>query len=351
MNNPNENQHFVSKVLLERFKIPGNPLQCYQAQTGEWIPKSPEKACSSPGYNQLLVSGQLDNTLEADFSKVESCLPKTLNALVEAAKTSLTELPSDIYENLYKYCALLNLTALFSKPGAVVSFVFHINWELQNGTSGFLGELGIPEELIAIWKKEYALGRRVIVESENILQSLYQYQFKRSQNSAYSKFRSNRWTICNSPVELPISDVALVPLSLPEHKAICHILPVGRNLLLKGILFFDAVKNSSQPTVRRLDLKPNEAEYLFDCICASAVTEIVCSRINPEVALSITRAKASGIEFQKIVSPGSVTSAGLKNASDKLLYRIVSVEEYKEFMLSFMLPGASLPPICPEHTK
>ena len=37
MNNPNENQHFVSKVLLERFKIPGNPLQCYQAQTGEWI--------------------------------------------------------------------------------------------------------------------------------------------------------------------------------------------------------------------------------------------------------------------------------------------------------------------------
>jgi hypothetical protein len=77
MNNPNENQYFVSKVLLERFKIPGSPLQCYQVQTGEWTPKSPKSACSSPGYNQLLRSGQIqpDNTLEADFSAVESRLP------------------------------------------------------------------------------------------------------------------------------------------------------------------------------------------------------------------------------------------------------------------------------------
>jgi hypothetical protein len=73
MNNLNENQYFVSKVLLKRFKIPGNSLQCYQVQTGEWIPKSPENACSSPGYNQLLRSGQFqpDNTLEADLSAVE----------------------------------------------------------------------------------------------------------------------------------------------------------------------------------------------------------------------------------------------------------------------------------------
>jgi hypothetical protein len=36
MNNKNERQHYVSRVLLERFKIPNSPLECYQVQTGEW---------------------------------------------------------------------------------------------------------------------------------------------------------------------------------------------------------------------------------------------------------------------------------------------------------------------------
>jgi hypothetical protein len=47
MNNPNENQHFISQVLLKRFKILGNPLQCYQVQTGEWIASS---------HNMILTS-------------------------------------------------------------------------------------------------------------------------------------------------------------------------------------------------------------------------------------------------------------------------------------------------------
>jgi hypothetical protein len=343
MNNPNENQHFVSQVLLKRFKIAGNPLQCYQVQTGEWIPKSPENACSSPGYNQLVISGQPDNSMEADFSKVESRLPKTFDALQEAAKNQSTELPPEIYENLHKYCTLLNLTALFSKPGAVVSFVFHINWELQKGTRTFLRKLEIPEEVIAVWQKEHTLGRRVIVESENVLQSLYQFQFKRSKNPDYDTFRLNKWTICNSPIELPVSDVGIVPISLPAHEVVCHILPIGPKLVLKGLLFYDAAKNSSKPVVSRLDLNPEEAEYLFDCICSSAVTEIVCSRINPEVAASIERAKTKGIHFHKIANPESIKSAGLKNASDELRYRIVSVEEYKQFVWSFMMPGNPQP--------
>ena len=86
MNQIDENQHSISQVLLERFKIPGSPLQCYQVQTGEWIPKSKEKACAWPGYNQLLVSGVADNTLEEAFSKVESGLRKTFKALEDAAR-------------------------------------------------------------------------------------------------------------------------------------------------------------------------------------------------------------------------------------------------------------------------
>ena|SRR6266699_1981811 len=92
MNQLDENQHSISQVLLERFKIPGSPLHCYQVQTGEWISKSKEKACAWPGYNQLLVSGVADNTLEEAFSQsgirstediqsVRGCGEETINPI------------------------------------------------------------------------------------------------------------------------------------------------------------------------------------------------------------------------------------------------------------------------------
>src|SRR5438046_10032510 len=101
MNQLDENQHSISQVLLERFKIPGNPLECYQVQTGEWFPKSKEKACAWPGYNQLLVSGVADNTREAAFSKVESGLRKPFKALEDEARKPSTQLPHVIYELVY----------------------------------------------------------------------------------------------------------------------------------------------------------------------------------------------------------------------------------------------------------
>jgi hypothetical protein len=58
MNKPNQNDHHVSQVLLKRLKIPGNPLHCYQVQTGEWEERNERNVCSAAGYNQLLVSGQ-----------------------------------------------------------------------------------------------------------------------------------------------------------------------------------------------------------------------------------------------------------------------------------------------------
>jgi hypothetical protein len=93
----NENQHWISQHLLKRFKDDGAPLQSYQVKTGEWVPKSLERACAAPGYNQLLVSGDADNTLEAAFSKIESGLPNTLSALEDAVKRSQTEFPQAVY--------------------------------------------------------------------------------------------------------------------------------------------------------------------------------------------------------------------------------------------------------------
>src|SRR5262245_3449741 len=73
MNLENERQHYISKVLLKRFKIPNAPLQCYKIDTQTWEAKSVDRLCAEEGYNQLLVSGQeTNNALEAIISRVES---------------------------------------------------------------------------------------------------------------------------------------------------------------------------------------------------------------------------------------------------------------------------------------
>src|ERR1700692_277125 len=105
MNTPNENQHWLSRTLLRRFKDDGAPLQCYQVATNEWMPKSIDRICSAPGYNQLLTLGTTDNSLEAAFSKVESGLPNTLKALEKASKRSQSQLADAKYNILGWYCA------------------------------------------------------------------------------------------------------------------------------------------------------------------------------------------------------------------------------------------------------
>src|ERR1035437_2402467 len=170
MNNKSERQHYVSKVLLKRFKIPSNPLQCYQVRTGIWKSRSIERAYSAPGYNQLLAAGNMNNILEDSFSKVESKLPETLVALESAANRATTEFPKEIYENLCGYCAFFLGTSLFAKPGAVVTFLAQINLELERGHYFLLRELGTPDEVILRFREGYFQGGRIIVESENVLQ-------------------------------------------------------------------------------------------------------------------------------------------------------------------------------------
>src|ERR1022692_1064189 len=99
MNLDNENQHYISRVLLNRFKIPHNPLHCYQILDRTWEEKSVDRLCSAEGYNQLVVPGEkTNNALEASISHVESKLPKTLKALKHASQFENTEILSAIYQ-------------------------------------------------------------------------------------------------------------------------------------------------------------------------------------------------------------------------------------------------------------
>jgi hypothetical protein len=171
------------------------------------------------------------------------------------------------------YCAFLKLSSLPSKASAVVNFVFQINWELQNGQHALLRELQMPEEVSAS-------GRKIIIESENVLQLLYRSQFLRWYGADFAMFRDTKWTISQSPIELPMSDVGLVPIHLTDEKANYYILPIAPKLALEGIFFFDLAKNAPRQPLRGLNLTQEEARYRFDGICASAVAEIICSRRN-----------------------------------------------------------------------
>src|SRR4051812_14086497 len=105
MDHPNENQHHFSRVLLRRFKLPGKPLQCYQIDSGEWIGKSIERTCAARGYNVLVADDFIENSLDDEFSKVESKVPNLFRAL-EAAEAESTALSFEDFSTLCRYAAI-----------------------------------------------------------------------------------------------------------------------------------------------------------------------------------------------------------------------------------------------------
>jgi hypothetical protein len=344
MNEIGENQHWFSKVLLKRHKLPEAAFECYQIETGAWEPKGIERACAWPGYNQLLIGGQADNTLEATFSGVESKMPKTFRALDHAANQQMTELPQDIYVNLCRYCAFLKLISPVAKPGAVIGFILQLNMELQNGTDHLLRELKLSEATIQGLRNVYSEGYHIVVESENTLQLLHNFQLRRSIVPNYLEFLNAHWTILRSPLQIPISDVGLIPIHLVDQKANLYLLPIGRNTLLKAFFYHDFSQNSAQPVIKTLELSGEEAEYCFDCICASAVNEIICARRIPGIPEAIARAKANGIQFHKILDRNQIISAGLKDVgTGDIRFKPVTIEEYRRFVHTYVSPLADDP--------
>lgn len=341
MNKKNENQHYVSRVLLKRFKTPGTSLQCYQVETGEWKPRSIDKICAARGYHQLLLSGNADNTLEDAFSRVESCLPGTLNALTEAATRTSTELSTAVCENLCRYCAFLRLSSPPAKAMAIANFVFQINWELENQKYSLLRDLKIPASTLTRWTEEIRAGLKIVVDPTNALQLLYRSHFARVYWGEVGMFSTTKWTISRSPIELPLSDVGLVPLTLTELRASHYLLPIGPHLLLEGLLWHDVKKNVTRAPIKALTLTDEEAEYRFDIICSSAVKEVICSRRIDGIAESIRRAKARGITFLELRNLPDVASTGQNQACDELRFRAISSDEFTTFIHAFARPTAT----------
>jgi len=95
--------------------------------------------------------------------------------------------------------------------------------------------LQFPEHAIQFFRREHALGKKIIIYSRNFLQAVSRIQFRRKYGFDYSTFRYNtKWTICNSPIEMPVADVALTEIPAAVHNAVFYGFPIGPKLLLKG---------------------------------------------------------------------------------------------------------------------
>jgi hypothetical protein len=335
----NESQHWISRVLLDRFRLDGQPLQAFQVNTGEWVPKSVDRTCAFHGYNQLVAEGVVDNSLEAEFSKVESKLRKTLAALEGASLSPRTELPRPVYENLCRYCAFLKVTSPVSKVGGVLDFILQINHELQARRYSLITELNIAEPVLRSWERAVESGNRVIVEGRNLLQLLYRFKVSRTYLFTYQQFLSTKWVVSKSQVPLPLSDVGLVPLFSEGIQAMHYLLPLGPNLLLQGVFFLDLTRNIEQPVIKCVDFNHDEEQECFDTICASAMEELICSQRIRGIPEAIARARERGVSFNRIVDPPSIASAGLNDVGNgELLYRVLPVDEYRRYIHAHVLP-------------
>lgn len=342
MNNINENQHYVSQVLQKRFKAPNKPLYWYQVETDEWEERSSQRAFAAKGYNQLLAGREDDNWLEAAFAGSENHVRDVCEALEEAARRPVTKLEDAVYRNMCRYCSFLNLISPAAKAAAVPDLMCQLNLELKEGGQHMLKFWQMPDETIALFREEYARGRRMIVKAKNILQIAHNVRAARERECTYREFGAGEWSIAQSQITLPLSDVALVPVGHEDRGIIEYMLPIGPHLLLECRFRTGATLNLEEASWKRevtaRSMDQDEAEHVVDTICSSAIREIVSSTILEDVADRRTRAKASGLKFCRSTNPQAVAQAGLIQTDGAVAFQMVPEEDYVEYAESFILP-------------
>jgi hypothetical protein len=333
-----QNQHFVSQVLLRRFANRGH-LQVFNVETGKWRQNvSPKRIFAHGGYTQLLANGQIDNSLETEFGKVETKLPTTLTALDAAAQKSKTELPLDIYESFCWYCAFLWRLSPFAKAKAPADFVFQLNLELDKGKTDLLKNVvGLSEHHIAIVQQEHKKGKKVIIDSKDFIQLVYRIQFTLRCKEDFVWFRHFvKWKLWNSPIDFPISDMAVVQSYWEAHKTNAYILPISPRLLLVGTIAVGTHHRSDETFIQSDSLDLGTAEYLLETICLSAITSLASQHVMNDIRAIRARAIKSGIGYTKIVNPESLITAGTTDFDGVFGVRLATSEEYIKFINQFV---------------
>jgi len=335
-------QHYVSQAVLKRFRRGSTRLQCYQVQTGLWRQKSVRDACSAKGYNQIIVGDQSDHTIENDLMKIESKLPTTLAFLDSLPLNQRSVIPQDILANLRDYCSFLKLISPVEKPGAIVALMAEINMGLDKQNYNLLRELHVTEEAIQKLREYYLQGGRVVIEAKNLMQQLFRFQFPRLLPFTRNIFQQAKWFLASSPIDIPLSDVGIVPMHLTDLNANHFILPIAPRLVLEAIFYLDQKKNKSSGILDRVEYTVEEAEYRLECICGSALTEIICSQRIDGIADYIKRAFENNVRFHKIMRPELAFQSGQEEADPNFALKVLSTPEYIQFMHEHIQPPMPL---------
>src|SRR5206468_4143752 len=135
--------------------------------------------------------------------------------------------------------------------------------------------VGLSENDIKAVQKAYAQGRKVIIDSKDFLQLIYRVQCVLRCKDDFVIFRHNtKWVIYNSPVELPISDMALVQVGFQQEKVTVYLLPISPHLLLAGTIRSGKQTKSDETLLHSDSLPTDEAQHWADVISYSAHTTL-----------------------------------------------------------------------------
>ena len=173
------------------------------------------------------------------------------------------------------------------------------------------------------------------------MQLVFRDQFVRKCKEQAARFRfETKWTVYHSPVELAISDIALI--EYPGGKEVTlYILPTSPNQVLIGQWSrgSPASYHSKDTIVYGATLTLEQAEYVLDIICASALKAVAC-RNKMDIRAIRERAKEKGVRFPRISNLGDVLSAGTKEFDKTKAPRLkpVSHDEFSKYVSSFIGP-------------
>jgi hypothetical protein len=292
----------------------------------------PKDTFSNEGYTQIFENGITDTKIEDDFCKVEENMPATLLAIKDAATRQLTELDVDLYNNMCWYFAFLYCLSPFFKAKSPIDFLADLHNQLEEGKGDLLEKyLTKHQSKFDLYKAEIKNGKKLIIDSLNFIQKIHQIQFNRLFDVFYyRRFRHCvGWTIFRSPIDIPLSDIAIIEVPVPCSKHTIYHIPISPDLLLAGV--YDGVNTPKRTSIVSSALPLKMADFLNEMFFLSAQYSLISRKIIPDI--TERRKKASKTHaFNNVKNLMLVLNSGKKPFNGDLTFRVVSMSEFDNFI-------------------
>lgn len=330
-----QNQHYISQVLLRRFshvKQNGNWVFRYDLIDKQWNELHTSKTFSWRGYTDIQ---QGENTIESSFHKLENSLPKTLEEIERATKSTQSLLSKKAHKTIAQYFAYVRLLSPFTKAASPVDLIRNLNVQLYQGSGDLCCILQFSNSQIDEYTKAVKDGQRIILENDSYHQLVHGIQFERLVSKHINHFTENvRWKIIVSPVNIPIADVAIIDVEPPKGNKfeMLYSLPISPRLIIAGFVLSDKVKAAKMPANGILTdhLTKERGEEWANYICLSAQAGLVSLAEIPDVEKRRLKAEQNH-SFRNIHQTNEVITSTHKMTIKELRFKIVSQDEFNIF--------------------